>query len=459
MSALADFAHKFGSQSRELKIGQSFFNDNDSVFHTVRYDFVPASVDPNKTSAVDFGQNGKVTVTMPNLEGSGTTESVYQGQRKPHQKECVLIINNETGDMVLEKLNTSMIVKKARLRQEDLTGKSLALNKSGNGLGVAANGSSSSASSTVSQSKISMNDKKNSTVGVSGSLKSGQSVHAAAKHSKQSPPQLSNSNSAATAQPPARSNGFHPKTPSPPSMPIFSANKGPLLRAPNGSVNNGGNVDANSEWNGHSKAKPKGTESSNKSKRLKSATHANRLSEDSSSDSSDGGNSDQESSSSPSSESSSDDDDEAPSSEKPVAANSRPNTLSMPTLSMPTSLVALSCLPDSLANVSQQSNNVQSPQTLSASNDIKRPSSTVGLTLSEVSDSSDDEGDPKSFNASSNKIEQPLKSSSVFTSESSKPFPDSMPKFPPASTFPSMPKFSQLSQDLQLSESGSDSDD
>lgn len=36
MSALADFAHKFGSESRELRIGQSFFNDSDSCFHTIR---------------------------------------------------------------------------------------------------------------------------------------------------------------------------------------------------------------------------------------------------------------------------------------------------------------------------------------------------------------------------------------------------------------------------------------
>ena len=37
MSALADFAHKFGSQPRELKIGQSFFTDDaNTVFHTIR---------------------------------------------------------------------------------------------------------------------------------------------------------------------------------------------------------------------------------------------------------------------------------------------------------------------------------------------------------------------------------------------------------------------------------------
>lgn len=121
-------------------------------------DFVPASVDPNKTSVVDFGSNGKVTVTMPNLEGSGTgRESVYQGMRKPHQKECVLIFNPETGELVLEKLNTSMIVKKARLRQEDMTGKSL--NSHNNNQKTTLSNGSSSGPST-SQAKSSINNDK-----------------------------------------------------------------------------------------------------------------------------------------------------------------------------------------------------------------------------------------------------------------------------------------------------------
>lgn len=121
-------------------------------------DFVPASVDPNKTSLVDFGGNGKVTVTMPNLEGSGTgRESVYQGMRKPHQKECVLIFNPETGELVLEKLNTSMIVKKARLRQEDMTGKSLN-SHSNNQKNTLSNGSSSGPSTNQAKSSI-HNDK------------------------------------------------------------------------------------------------------------------------------------------------------------------------------------------------------------------------------------------------------------------------------------------------------------
>lgn len=41
MSALADFAHKFGSSSREVTIGQSFFlPEPEHIFHTIRCKFV-----------------------------------------------------------------------------------------------------------------------------------------------------------------------------------------------------------------------------------------------------------------------------------------------------------------------------------------------------------------------------------------------------------------------------------
>lgn len=474
---------------------------------SVTDDFVPASVDPNKTSAVDFGQNGKVTVTMPNLEGSGTTESVYQGQRKPHQKECVLIIDNETGDMILEKLNTSMIVKKARLRQEDLTGKSLALNNKTATVNGGGPSLATGSTNSLSQAKSSLNDKKatSSSLGVSGLLKSGPNVpNAANKFQKQSPPlasaNVSNSNSA-----PARTNGFQPKTPSPPSMPIFLANKG-LIRSTNGSSNATGTEVSGSDWNGLSKAKPEPVIDAVKpsSNRNKPDSKANRrLSEESSSDSSNGGNSDEESSSSQSSDSSSEDE-EMHSEKPPVAANSRSSKLSMPSFSMPRvsmpTLTGLSADPMSTVPPSNSAaNNVKSPPLLAATtitNDLN--SSALSLSLSEDSDSSDDEDQShrkqsklsngndfaKVIGTSNGKMEQVQKGSSVFVPESnSKPFPmDSMPKFSngtsSAPTFPSMPKYSQLSkfcpticyiallilspplgQDLQLSESGSDSDD
>jgi ELL-associated factor len=67
-----------------------------------------------KSAVLDIEGNNKITVTAPNVEGSGTSETVFKGSRKPHQKECVLIIDHETGEITLEKLSQNIIVKRTR---------------------------------------------------------------------------------------------------------------------------------------------------------------------------------------------------------------------------------------------------------------------------------------------------------------------------------------------------------
>jgi len=339
-----------------------------------------------------------------------------------------------------------MIVKKARLRQEDLTGKSLALNKNATLGSNSTSHNSSGSSNALSQSKSSINDKKTT----ASSLKSSQG----AKHQKTSPPlSTANLTNSSLAQP--RSNGFQPKTPSPPSMPIFTANKGSLVRSTNGSANATSN-EPNADWNGSTKSKESG--------KSKLASQTNRLSDESSSNSSEGGNSDDESSSSQSSDSSSEDE---MASEKATAAS---NLRSMPTLSMPTSLGALSGL---TADPVPQAN--KSPSLVNQSNDLKK--SALSLSLSEDSDSSDEESTRKhkklsngtgfskavNNNVTNGKIDS-VQKNSTFAPDNSKSFQDSMPKFSngtaATASYNSMPKYSQLSQDLQLSESsGSDSDD
>ncbi|KAI1299345.1 ELL-associated factor 2 [Halotydeus destructor] len=113
-------------ETRDLKLGKSFKNfkighSNDSFsngpgdsYHSIRYDFKPASVDSAKMAQIEFGQNNKVTVIAPNVEGSGQAETVYKGSRKPHLKECVLVIDHETGEITLERLSNQIIVKKTR---------------------------------------------------------------------------------------------------------------------------------------------------------------------------------------------------------------------------------------------------------------------------------------------------------------------------------------------------------
>lgn len=392
-----------------------------SCFFPLLDDFVPASIDPNKTSAVDFGYNGKVTITMPNVEGSGTTESVYQGQHKPHQKECVLIIDNETGDITLERLNQGMIVKKARLRQEDLTGKSLALNK---GLPlppppVSFNGSNNSqvAGISTSQSK----EKRPASLKTNGS--SGPKM---AKHS----PPISNGTSSFSSKPKTST------TPSPPSMPIFSANTGSLVHLNGNSANN-----IHSDMKSTSTTTKKKTKTNGKySQKLsasKSNKRLNRLSEESSSESSDQDDSDAESSSSQSSDSSSEEEEKCTT--KVSTNTNRSSALSMPSLSMP------SLVPPS--NPAITTNSSEKP---------KRP----GYSLSEDSDSSD--GEIRSKNR--------YKSGQITTSTitETKAFPDSMPTFTNGNTaaasvtsnattitnYSSMPKFGSTAANTIITAAG-----
>ncbi|KAL1502629.1 hypothetical protein ABEB36_007744 [Hypothenemus hampei] len=103
-----------GTEERVLKIGQSFTNPKSKAFHTVRYDFKPASVDTSKKATLDVGNNNQVTVTVPHLDGAGTTQTVFKGSQRPHTKECVLIIDRVTGEITLEKLTCNIQVKKTR---------------------------------------------------------------------------------------------------------------------------------------------------------------------------------------------------------------------------------------------------------------------------------------------------------------------------------------------------------
>lgn len=101
---------------RELKLGPSFTNPKSSsgAFHTLRYDFKPASVDVSKMATVDVGSNNTMTVTVPHLDGAGVPQTVFKGSQKPYNKECVLIVDKVTGEITLERLSWNIQVKKTR---------------------------------------------------------------------------------------------------------------------------------------------------------------------------------------------------------------------------------------------------------------------------------------------------------------------------------------------------------
>lgn len=47
-------------------------------------------------------------------QGSGKTHTVYKGNKRPVSKECVLIIDHDTGTFTLERLTNNINVKKTR---------------------------------------------------------------------------------------------------------------------------------------------------------------------------------------------------------------------------------------------------------------------------------------------------------------------------------------------------------
>ncbi|KAM6224553.1 ELL-associated factor 2 [Rhynchocyon petersi] len=104
-----------GSRERVLKLGESFEKQPRCAFHTVRYDFKPASIDTSCEGDLEVGKGEQVTITLPNIEGSTPPVTVFRGSKKPYLKECILIINHDTGECRLEKLSSNITVKKTRV--------------------------------------------------------------------------------------------------------------------------------------------------------------------------------------------------------------------------------------------------------------------------------------------------------------------------------------------------------
>ncbi|CAG5865274.1 unnamed protein product [Menidia menidia] len=104
----------FDNQEHVLKLGETFEKHPKSAYHTVRYDFKPASIDTTCEGELEVGKGEQVTITLPNLEGSSAPVTVFKGSKRPYMKECILIVNHDTGEYRLEKLNSNIAVKKTR---------------------------------------------------------------------------------------------------------------------------------------------------------------------------------------------------------------------------------------------------------------------------------------------------------------------------------------------------------
>lgn len=102
------------NKSRKLILGNSFRQAGNTAFHTARYDFKPASVDNQREGVLEIGSGNEVTISLPNVQGSKTPCTVYKGNKRPVQKECVLIYDNITGEFTLERMTSQIQVKKHR---------------------------------------------------------------------------------------------------------------------------------------------------------------------------------------------------------------------------------------------------------------------------------------------------------------------------------------------------------
>jgi len=82
-------AEKFGlnGEVKELKIGRTFEkNPGQSAFHTVRYDFKPASVDSSRDGVLTVDENKSVSITVPHLHGNGQTN--FRWVKSTHHVIC-----------------------------------------------------------------------------------------------------------------------------------------------------------------------------------------------------------------------------------------------------------------------------------------------------------------------------------------------------------------------------------
>ncbi|XP_072274014.1 ELL-associated factor 2 [Pyxicephalus adspersus] len=104
----------FDSKERVLKLGETFEKQPRVGFHTIRYDFKPASIDTSCEGDLEVGKGEQVTITLPNLEGSTAPVTVFKGSKRPYLRECILIVNHDTGECRLEKLSSNISVKKTR---------------------------------------------------------------------------------------------------------------------------------------------------------------------------------------------------------------------------------------------------------------------------------------------------------------------------------------------------------
>ncbi|XP_010771904.1 ELL-associated factor 1-like, partial [Notothenia coriiceps] len=88
-----------------LKLGESFEKRPKSSFHTIRYDFKPASIDTSCEGELQVGKGEEVTITLPHIPVrllSSLVYFVYQRFCKENKfKQIHLTVNCNTVEELL----------------------------------------------------------------------------------------------------------------------------------------------------------------------------------------------------------------------------------------------------------------------------------------------------------------------------------------------------------------------
>merc|ERR1719222_1664683 len=115
------FCQDWGQGPHKLKLGKSFEPKKGSgapVYNSIRYDFKPTSIDQEGLGTLEVKDGRSVAVSLPHNDGVGQT--TYKGNTEPAPpKDCVLIIDHETGELTLERVTNNIRVKKTRPEKRD----------------------------------------------------------------------------------------------------------------------------------------------------------------------------------------------------------------------------------------------------------------------------------------------------------------------------------------------------
>lgn len=101
-----------GGVEYPVELGASFEAEPAEVFHTIKYDFKPQSIDYKQPGDVQVEANNRVNVQLHSTEDKTYTFTGKANSAK--DTECVLIFDEERKVFTLERLTNAIILKQLR---------------------------------------------------------------------------------------------------------------------------------------------------------------------------------------------------------------------------------------------------------------------------------------------------------------------------------------------------------